>query len=326
MGWVRSLRDTKPMLDPVLLMGLPCFALAACAGAGSVEAGSEPGDVGWDASAPPARDGGAAGSDAGAPDASASDVGASFVLRWSPSLTFESVGPAGVPLPNNAMNMATHRGSLFVGMATVREPAGHSDNRSYVYRLDSAEGRWILDATFPPDTGRVDALESVRFATDHLGAPLASPVELLLASTNWASRTAYPVRVYVRDDEAGQWIETTVGAPLRTYEARQLAVHRDQVTGVDLVFVAASDAPLGIYAAGYDASAPGRLRWRREPELLAEVARGEPKWFGLAEANGALYASNRVRSSGASTGLLRVGRASRISPARPAPSTPRSAA
>lgn len=236
--------------------------------------------------------------DAGAPDAGSTDGGGTggggpLTLRWSPSLTFPAAGPMGTPLPNNAMNLTSHRGALYAGFATVREPAGHSDNRSYIYRLDSAGGGWALDATFPPGTGRVDALESIRFETDLRGAPLTTPVDLLVAATNWASRDPYPVRVHVRDDGASRWMETTVGPPIRAYEARQVAGHRDTVTGTDLVFVAASDAPLGIYSAGYDPDAPARLRWNPEPEILAEVERGEPKWFGLTAANGALYASNR---------------------------------
>lgn len=72
-----------------------------------------------------------------------------------------------------------------------------------------------------------------------------------------------------------------------------MATHRDRVTGVDRVFVAASDKPLGIFSASLDANT-GALMWGDKPEFVYEPERGSPKWFGMAECNGSLYATTNA--------------------------------
>jgi hypothetical protein len=48
---------------------------------------------------------------------------------------------------------------------------------------------------------------------------------------------------------------------------RHLAVHRDRVTGVDRVIAALTGG--SVFSGGYDAGAPGRIRWN--PELKGNV-------------------------------------------------------
>jgi hypothetical protein len=78
---------------------------------------------------------------------------------------------------------------------------------------------------------------------------------------------------------------------------RSLGVHRDSITGVDLVF--AGTDPRGIFSGTYDAGAPGRIRWTSSPEL--DIATLDAASFpglserlrvtSFAECNGLLYAA-----------------------------------
>jgi hypothetical protein len=98
----------------------------------------------------------------------------------------------------------------------------------------------------------------------------------------------------VRDDTAGTWIEQQISTQTAVdYEARNLMMQRDTITGADRIFVAASPAPFGIYAGVHDASVPGGIRWHPEPEQVAESNAGSQKWFGMDVANGKIFASNR---------------------------------
>jgi hypothetical protein len=87
--------------------------------------------------------------------------------------------------------------------------------------------------------------------------------------------------------------------PVSEYNVRDLVVHRDQVTEADVVILGASPAPLGLFRAVYDPHAPGQLRWSDAPEPVedqSDVVEDQSdvgKWFGMAEVNGALLASNR---------------------------------
>ena len=58
---------------------------------------------------------------------------------------------------------------------------------------------------------------------------------------------------------------------VRSFEVRHLAVHRDRVTGVDRVIAALTSG--SVFSGGYDAGAPGRIRWNPEPELSGRLAR-----------------------------------------------------
>jgi hypothetical protein len=117
---------------------------------------------------------------------------------------------------------------------------------------------------------------------------------VLVAFTLQSSQAGEAVlQARIRDDASGTWgtFDLPV-APAGKPNVRVLHMHRDSVTGEDRLFVAASPSPLGILSGGYDASVPGRIRWSARVETTATSRRGECKWFGIATANGALFASD----------------------------------
>jgi len=212
---------------------------------------------------------------------------------WRRSLVLDATQLDGRPLPTNAMNIEVHRGQLFVGTAAAFEKDNYSQHGSYVFSKESGGAAWRVDAEFEPGSERIGALCSVIFERGSEGTPIdGGPVTLLLAGTNKpAAAGPAPVAVRIRVDRTGEWITGEVGGdPVRRYRIREIAAHRDRVTGADMVFVGADPEPAGIYSGVYDSTAPGNVRFNLRPEMAAE--RG--KFFGMAEANGELYSSNRV--------------------------------
>jgi acetyl esterase/lipase len=218
---------------------------------------------------------------------------ASATIEWKPSLTFSG----GSPQPINAMNLTAHRGLMFCGMATSFERGRYSKASSYVYVKRSADKPWELDADFGPGTSRVGAMGSVRFVNDAAGQPIpGGPVDLLVAFTLQTGDGASPLQARVRDDANGTWQTCDLPVPLTVKpNVRVMHPHRDPATGADLLFIGASPHPLGLIRGAYDAAAPGRIRWSSPVEMIAESRRGQGKWFGMSEVNGALLASDAHR-------------------------------
>jgi hypothetical protein len=214
---------------------------------------------------------------------------------WKKSLVFEPIASVGGPLPVNTMNLAAHQGRLYAGMAAAFERGGYSGHSASVYMKENAKAGWRLDADFGPGTERVGAMLSVRLRHGPNGKPIpGGPVEALVAGVIKLRRAGEPspLRVWVKNDQTGKWQVSVVSKMHVTgYNVRDLIVHRDQVTGADVVILGASPAPLGLFRAAYDPDAPGQLRWSDAPEPVegqSEVG----KWFGMAEVNGVLLASN----------------------------------
>jgi hypothetical protein len=202
--------------------------------------------------------------------------------------------------------LASHAGKLFAGNGYWKDrPGVEGAQAAQILVLDAPNARWRVDQSFDermangyPRHLAVSALRAVRFATDGKGALLPAPVSLLLASF-WDLTSA--TRVFVRDDATGRWSPATLAQD--SYNAHLLAQirsfgqHRDAVIGIDLVF--AGQNPRGIFAGSYDASIPGRVRWRSTPELsLADVptsglsgANAGVRESSFAECNGRLYAA-----------------------------------
>jgi arylformamidase len=223
-------------------------------------------------------------------------TGMSASHQWEPSLSFDAEATKEGPLPVNAMQLVTHRGMLFCGMATSFERDRHSGASSYIYAKTSAAAPWKLEADFGPGTSRIGQMFSARFEHDEHGKPIpGGPQDILLAFTmNQGRRTGEnPLQMRVRDDATGQWHTHDLPTPkVAEANVRELWLHRDRVTGADLLFVAANPSPLGLIAGVFDATAPGRIRWRSEPEITAQGRRGTSKWFGMATVNGVLFASD----------------------------------
>jgi acetyl esterase/lipase len=217
-------------------------------------------------------------------------------LQWQPSLTFDAGKTQEGPLPVNAMQLVTHRGMLFCGMATSFERERRSGASSYIYSKASAAAAWKLEADFGSGTSRIGQMFSARFEHDAKGKPIpGGPQDILVAFTmNQGRRTGdKPLQMRVRDDATGQWHTHDLPTPkVAEANVRELWLHRDRVTGADLLFVAANPSPLGILAGVFDPAAPGRIRWRSEPEITAQGRRGTSKWFGMTTVNGVLLASD----------------------------------
>lgn len=222
----------------------------------------------------------------------ANTISAQPSYSWNKSLLFDSATANGGPLPTQTMNLCPHGGELFAGMSTDHEENRYSRSASYVYRKVSPIADWVLDMAFEPGSGRVASLRSVRFETGADGLPLScGPMDILFAGTNREGNTIAPAVVRLRKGP-GDWISIPLGSTsIGTYNIRAIGYHRDSQTGVDRVFVAAGPYPLGIFSGVYDPTQPGGVKFDALPEV-AEESSGNGKWFGLAEANGKLYAAH----------------------------------
>ena len=166
-----------------------------------------------------------------------------------------------------------------------------------LFRSASTEAPWKLEADFGPGTSRIGQMFSARFVNDEQGKPIpGGPQGILVAFTMSLARRGgevTPLQMRVRDDATGRWHTHDLPTPkVADCNVRELWLHRDRITGADLLFVAANPSPLGLHAGVFDASAPGRIRWRGEPEITAQGRRGTSKWFGMATVNGVLLASD----------------------------------
>ena len=201
--------------------------------------------------------------------------------------------------------LVAHSGKLYAGNGYWEDrpgPEGLQDAQILV--LDRPDGRWRVDHAFEERlaSGRrrdlaVGALTEAVFARDRSGGLLPRPIPLLLAST-WDLTGA--ARIFTRDNASGTWeaVELTHDLPSAEFlpQIRSFASHRDRATGIDLVF--AGDTPRGIFSGGYDAAAPGHIRWGAAPELDASTVltafsglAGRLRVSSFAEANGRLYAA-----------------------------------
>jgi hypothetical protein len=201
--------------------------------------------------------------------------------------------------------LVPHAGRLYAGNGCWEDrPGPEGPQGAQILVLDTPAGRWRVDHAFeerlPSGHWRdlaVGALTEAVLATDGSGRPLPRPIQLLLAST-WDLTGAS--RVFTRDDASSTWaaIELAQDRPAPGFlpQIRSFGSHQDRVTGADLVF--AGDTPRGIFSGGYDAAAPGHIRWSAVPELDASTVStafsglaGRLRVSSFAEANGRLYAA-----------------------------------
>ena len=181
------------------------------------------------------------------------------------------------------VHLAPHKGRLYAGNGYWMDTRGYANTPwAQVLVLDSPGGNWKVDLALGPTHLRVTALKSVTFATDGEGKRLSAPVNLLLAASDSGGES----HIWTRDDDRNTWTQATLkGDPQLRRSTRAFIVHRDRLTGVDRVFVAAG--ALGIFSGVLDASQPGRIRWDEKAELGPVTIRP----MSFAEANGRLYAS-----------------------------------
>lgn len=220
-------------------------------------------------------------------------------ISWQKSLIFDP-NAVGQPLPISIMQIVAHQGRLYAGSSADGESGNYSQRSAYIFVKKDAGSGWEVDANFGPNTEQVNFLYNARLENGPDGQPLPDgPVELLLAGTNHLRPAGASVaRLRVRDDQANQWIVTELPTPKpKDHAIRSAVVYRDTVLNVDLVFIAANPAPLGVYAGFFDPNMPGKLRWSNKPELVerppegAVEARGADLVYSLAVVNDSLYAA-----------------------------------
>ena len=199
-----------------------------------------------------------------------------------------------------------HDGKLYAGNGYWEDrPGPEGPQGAQILVLDGSGAPWRLDHSFnermpsgrPRDLA-ISALSEVSFATDGTGARLSKEVSLLIASTWDLSGTT---RVFSRDDATDVWTAVTLAEDRPRVDflpqVRTFGTHRDQQTGIDLVF--AGQNPRGVFSGGYDPNVPGRIRWGTAPEL--DISRiptstfpglaGRLRVSSFAECNGRLYAA-----------------------------------
>lgn len=172
-------------------------------------------------------------------------------------------------------NLVVHQGRLFAGNGYWEDrPGSEGLQHAQILVLDGSRGAWRAEPALEqwqhnnrPRNLAVSALTSVTFTTALDGSALSPTTSLLLAG---AWDLAGFSQVFVRaGGENGRWAATPLPVervPIpQIQQVRAIVQHRDRVTGVDLVF--AGNDPHGIFAGGYDASAPGAIRWIGTPEL-----------------------------------------------------------
>jgi hypothetical protein len=202
--------------------------------------------------------------------------------------------------------LTAHAGKLYAGNGYWEDrPGPEGLQGAQILVLDGSGAHWRVDHSFDEHvpSGRprdlaVSALSAVGFSTEATGVRLAKPVSLLIASTWDLTGTA---RVFSRDDATGAWVATTLAQDRPTPDflpqIRSFGAHRDQSTGIDLVF--AGQDPRGIFSGGYDAAVPGRIRWGSAPEMdISSIPTsafpslaGRLRVSSFAECNGRLYAA-----------------------------------
>ena len=169
--------------------------------------------------------------------------------------------------------LVAHQGKLYaaIGVWTIDTAKGPNPGPGILSK-SAADAPWEVDVQFHPRNVRVPVLASLTFGTDVEGKRLEPPVTLLMSGSGSFEHPGQ-ITVQVRDDAQGIWVPSFVGSSqgVRSFEVRHLAVHRDRVMGVDRVIAALTSG--SVFSGGYDAGAPGRIRWNPEPELSGRLAR-----------------------------------------------------
>ena len=167
-----------------------------------------------------------------------------------------------------------------------------------VLRLDGAGSRWQIDLELTDRAPEglklyqaISTLGKVRFTTDSAGRQLAAPVDLLLAAV-WKRGTGLDVFSRTIGSAPRPWSKIPIpgqeNTPPRT-QVRDFASHRDQVTGIDMVFAGATDA---IFSGKYDGDRRS-IVWNPQLEWEGELPEsGRARVASLADCNGKLYATS----------------------------------
>ena len=213
---------------------------------------------------------------------------------------------------SEVLHLVAHDGSLYLANGCWMDTRNKAYNPSLknwkdcwaqVLRLDSSQGSWAVELEFGIGAMRTELLKSVVLSTDAAGDPLQVPHKALIAGVFRVVSGIVSVELRVgvatdgsSDGSALEWSETIFLVDPRPengtypsgqlYSIRDCQVHRDVITGVDMLFV--SVGMKGLYVGVYDEAAPGRIRFSATSET-GEVAM---RIMGIAAADGALFFSS----------------------------------
>ena len=190
------------------------------------------------------------------------------------------------------MRLAAHNGMLFAGNGFwTDQPGSDPQPGAQILVKRGPNEAWEVERSFPGAL-RINCMEPVTFTTDSTGKRLPKPVELLLADAGLIeARNRGPLRVWVRDDKAQEWVESAVTDRAARAYVRAFGQQRDTVTGVDHVFAGTGAGE--VYAGVYDAAAAGHIRWNPKPEYANPDFDNSAfrRCQGFCVANGKAYAS-----------------------------------
>jgi len=209
------------------------------------------------------------------------------------------------------IHLEPHNGKLFAAngywMDTRNKDYGGAswdDGWGQVLRLDSAEASWEVDLELGVGSLRTELLKSVTFGTDAAGNPLEQAATFLIAGAfrvrhGSTGALEESVELWIRDgsseDNMGAWEKIFLVDPQpknesfasdQLWSTRDCSIHRDSVTGVDMLFVAVGMQ--GLFAGVYDIDAPGNIRF----STASETGHVGMRIMGIAEANGELFFSS----------------------------------
>ena len=203
------------------------------------------------------------------------------------------------------MHLVSHDGRLFAANGYWMDshweiPPDHQKQSAQVLRLDTVDGQWQVDLELGRENDdalrfmKGNILKSVSFTQTEAGRQLSLPVRKLVMAAGATFPRGGAVCVWVRDDNTGQWTQEVVahGSSLGgiRYVPRDIHVHRDTVTGRELIFLLLGNP--GIITGVYDPKSNSGIRWNRTPEYpFPQAGSLRTRPLGIAEANGVLYFS-----------------------------------
>lgn len=221
-------------------------------------------------------------------------------FNWQQSLLLPWGDPRIYPIGGTEIRaLAAFEGKLFAAngywMDTERE--NPTLPGAQVLRLDGPGSAWQVDLELTDRTPRglrlyqaISTLQRVRFTTDGAGRPLSEPIDLLLAGV-WKRGPGLDVFAHA---VGHGWSKIPIvgqeNAPRGT-QVRAFSLHKDRITGVDLVFAGATNA--SIFTGTYG-STRRNITWNPQAELRGDFNRNlsgaKGRVSSFAECNGKLYA------------------------------------
>ena len=177
-------------------------------------------------------------------------------------------------------------------------------------RLDTPGSEWQVDLELRDRNPRglrlyqaISTLQRVHFTVDSTGRQLATPADLLLAAV-W--KRGSDLDVFSRSAGPGaSWSKMTISEETRGDQIRAFALHKDQITGQEIVFAGAKNS---IFVGKFDAEHKN-IVWNPQPEwqwhdTLNVEHPDRARVASFAECNGKLYATSHAaiyeRADGAS--------------------------